>query len=67
MRLSIFLVLYRCISLQIWSNFRNINKQLYAELHFLIPDITTGIQARLKQKLDSIYFLNKRCFYLVCF
>ena len=29
---------------------------------FLIPNITTVNQARLKQKFDSIYFLNKRCF-----
>ena len=29
---------------------------------FLIPSIATVNQARLKQKLDSMYFLNKRCF-----
>ena len=37
-----------------------------AELHFVIPGITTANQARLKQKLDSIYFLDKICFWLVC-
>ena len=35
------------------------NIKLDAELHFLIPGITIANQARLKQKLDSIYFLNK--------
>ena len=33
-----------------------------AKLPFLIPGITIANQARLKQKLDSIYFLNKTCF-----
>ena len=33
-----------------------------AELHFVIPGAIIGNQARLYQKLDSIYFLDKRCF-----
>ena len=33
-------------------------------MHILIHGITTANQARLKQKFDSIYFLNK--VYLIC-
>ena len=33
----------------------------------LIPGIAIANQTRLKQKIDSIYFLNKICFYLVYF
>ena len=36
------------------------------KLHFLIPGITIANQARLKQKLDLIYFLIKKGFWLVC-
>ena len=35
------------ISLYIWNNFPNINMKLDAELHFLIPGVTTANQARL--------------------
>ena len=38
-----------------------------AELHLLIPGVTIANQASLKQKLNSIYFLNERCFSLFIF
>ena len=41
--------------------------ELGAELHLLTSSITIANHTRLKQKLDSIYFLNGRCFYLVFF
>ena len=36
------------ISLKIWDNFPNINKQSNVELHFLTPGITIANQARPK-------------------
>ena len=36
-------------------------------MRFLIPGVTTADQARLQQKLESIYFLDKRCFSLSIF
>ena len=60
MRLSIFLVLNRYrLAVKYGIIF---HLQLDPELRFLIQRITIVSQARLKQKLVSIYFLNKRCF-----
>ena len=60
MRLSIFLVSNRYrLAVKYGIIF---HLQLDPELRFLIQRITIVSQARLKQKLVSIYFLNKRCF-----
>ena len=55
------------ISLKMWNKLQNIKKQLDTKLHFLIPGVTIANYARLKQKIDSIYFLNRRCFSLLVF
>ena len=55
--INILISPYINISLSIYQLFKY--QYQLDEFHFLIPGRTTTNQTRLKQKLDSIYFLNK--------